>query len=70
MRPGVPQAENMDDHRLPKAPDYTTAALTMLWVNLLWIFFVAWAMLGFVPTLVLAAILNHGISRLALARSA
>jgi len=32
----------------------------MLEVNLLWIFFVIW---GFVPVLVLAALINRGVNR-------
>ncbi|MEM9550948.1 MAG: hypothetical protein AAGA05_07220 [Pseudomonadota bacterium] len=58
----------MNDNRIGRAPDYTQAALTMLGVNLMWIFFVIWAVWGLGPVLVLAALINHGISRLKDAR--
>ncbi|MFA3917522.1 hypothetical protein [Ruegeria hyattellae] len=54
----------MDDHRIPRAPDYTLAALIMGGINLTWIFIVIWALYGLVSVLVLAALLNHAISRL------
>lgn len=47
----------------PPAPDYTAAAITMLGVNLMWIFFVLWVLAGFVPVLLLAILINHGIDR-------
>jgi len=46
------------------APNYTDAAITMLGVNLLWIFFVLWVLFGFVPVVILAILINHGIDRL------
>lgn len=55
----------MSDRRIQAAPDYTNAALTMMGVNLMWIFVVIWAVFGMIPVLVLAALLNHGIGRLA-----
>ncbi|GGH32332.1 hypothetical protein SAMN05444007_106135 [Cribrihabitans marinus] len=60
----------MNDHRMKSAPNYTNAALTMLGVNLIWIFAVLWTTLGFLAPLALAALLNHAISRLAGRRSA
>ena len=60
----------MDDHGMKRAPDYTNAALTMLGVNLIWIFVALWTTLGFLAPLALAALLNHAISRLAARRSA
>lgn len=54
----------MPERKIAAAPDYTRAALTMLGVNLLWIFFVIWVIWGIVPVLVLAALINHGIDRL------
>lgn len=51
------------------APDYTAAAITMLGVNLMWIFFVAWVLFGFVPVLLLALLINHGIDRFEAVRS-
>ena len=55
----------MRGDNIGRAPDYTVAALTMLGVNLLWIFFTVWALWGFLATLVLAFVLNHGITLLA-----
>ncbi|MFC3616244.1 histidinol phosphate aminotransferase [Lutimaribacter marinistellae] len=54
----------MDNNRLRSAPDYTRAALTMLGVNLMWIFFVLWVIFGFLPVLLLAAFINQVINRL------
>ncbi len=55
----------MNDHRMKSAPNYTNAALTMLGVNLMWVFMVIWALLGYVAVLVVAALLNTGITWLA-----
>lgn len=52
----------MSEHRLNAAPDYTTAALCMLGVNVTWIFFALWAVYGIVPVLLLSLILNHVIT--------
>ncbi|MCV6585232.1 MAG: histidinol phosphate aminotransferase [Marinibacterium sp.] len=52
-----------DPHR-QSAPDFTTAALTMLGVNLIWIFVTLWVIWGFLPVLLLALCLNHAITRL------
>ena len=49
-----------------KAPDYTDAALFMGLVNLVWIFFVLWAVIGFWSVVVAGALLNVAISRLAI----
>ncbi|MDO6726290.1 MAG: hypothetical protein ACRBBO_07905 [Cognatishimia sp.] len=54
----------MTRHSQP-APDYTTAALVMGFVNLMWIFTAIWALWGLVPVFLLALFLNTGISRLA-----
>ena len=59
----------MPDSR-PPAPDYTTAALTMLGVHLFWIFCAIWSLLGFVAEILLALGLNYGIDRIAAARTA
>ncbi|HKL45291.1 MAG TPA: hypothetical protein VJ906_03505 [Roseovarius sp.] len=50
---------------LPKAPNYTNAALIMGLVNLLWIFIVLWATLGFAAVCAAGYGLNLLISRLA-----
>ncbi|MEX0316703.1 MULTISPECIES: hypothetical protein [unclassified Ruegeria] len=55
----------MRDRKIAPAPDYTRAALTMLGVNLLWIFFVVWMIWGFAATLVLAVMIDYGITWLA-----
>ncbi|UWQ89824.1 histidinol phosphate aminotransferase [Aliisedimentitalea scapharcae] len=58
-----------DSHERPRAPDYTNAAITMLGVNLMWIFFVIWVLFGVVPVLLLALLINHGIDRYAAVRN-
>ncbi|KUF10353.1 hypothetical protein [Pseudoponticoccus marisrubri] len=54
----------MDDHYPKRVADYTQASLVMLFVNLLWIFVALWSLFGIGPVLILAAVLNHLISRL------
>ena len=44
--------------------EFLSATLSFLAVNLLWIFFALWVIYGFVPVLVLAVLINHGISLL------
>ncbi len=56
----------MRDGPRKKAPDYTDAALVMGLVNLVWIFFMLWAVFGFWSILLAGAGLNALISRLAL----
>lgn len=58
----------MSDHRISAAPDYTNAALIMLGINLFCAFLTFWALYGLLPVLVVAALLNHGIDRLAAKR--
>ena len=50
------------------APNYTNAALTMAWVNLMWIFMLIWGVWGFLPALLVGAGLNRGITWLSLRR--
>ena len=58
------------DRRHPQpAPNYTNAALTMGWVNLMWVFMVIWGLWGLLPVLLISAGLNRGITCLALRRS-
>ena len=58
------------DRRHPQpAPNYTNAALTMGWVNLMWVFMVIWGLWGLLPVLMISAGLNRGITWLALRRS-
>jgi len=58
----------MPDRHKSIAPDFTNAAITMLGVNLLWIFFVIWVLYGFVTVLVLAVFINHFVERVAVRR--
>lgn len=44
---------------MPEAPNYTNAALVMGAVNLIWIFMVLWAWLGFVAVLVTGFVLDR-----------
>lgn len=56
-----------DDH--PKAaPNYTNAALTMGWVNLMWIFMLIWGLWGMIPVLLVSFGLNRGITWFAVRR--
>jgi hypothetical protein len=48
----------------PAAPDYTSAALVMGLVNLLWIFFVLRAVFGLWAVLVAGVVLDKAISRI------
>lgn len=59
----------MSERRIEAAPNYTTAALIMLGVNLTWVFFALWAVYGLVPVLLLGATLNHAITLLERARN-
>ncbi|OED48162.1 histidinol phosphate aminotransferase [Leisingera sp. S232] len=55
----------MRDPELPDAmPDFFTAAIMFVGINLMWIFFVVWVLYGLVPVLVLAVLINHFITRL------
>ncbi|QYX57397.1 hypothetical protein K1T73_03060 [Roseovarius sp. SCSIO 43702] len=47
---------------LDKAPNYTGAALVMGLVNLLWVFFVVWAVFGFWATVALGIGLDRAIA--------
>ncbi|MCE8509458.1 hypothetical protein KBY24_15650 [Ruegeria pomeroyi] len=55
----------MDERGIGRAPDYTIPALVMLGVNLTWILILVWALWGFGAALLLAALVHHGITRLA-----
>lgn len=59
----------MDQRHPQPAPNYTNAALTMGWVNLMWVFMVIWGLWGLLPVLMISAGLNRGITWLALRRS-
>lgn len=54
----------MSEHRVTAAPDYTNPALIMMGVNLIWLFFVIWAVWGLLPVLLIGLMLNHVITRL------
>lgn len=49
---------------LGRAPNYTTPALIMGFVNLLWIFIAIWAIWGWLVVALVAVILNWAIDRL------
>lgn len=55
----------MRRRNLPKAPDYTNAALSMGLVNLFWIFFALWATHGLLAVLLFGVVLNWLIGRVA-----
>ena len=55
--------------QLPEAPNYTTAALVMGLVNLLWIFGVIWAVFGLPVVVVAGLVLNRLISWLGTRRA-
>ena len=59
----------MNNQKIGSAPDFTNAALIMLGVNMMWVFVAIWALYGFVPVLILAALLHHLITRFAARRS-
>lgn len=59
----------MENHHPKRVEDYTGATLLLLLVNLLWIFGFLWSQLGIGAVLVLAAILNHMITRLGITRA-
>lgn len=52
-----------------RVEDYTTAALVLLLINLLWIFGAIWAIWGFAPVILLGLVLNHMITRLQVVRA-
>lgn len=54
----------MNRSPLGRAPNYTTPALVMGLVNLLWLFFALWAVWGWPAVLLAAAALNWAIDRL------
>ena len=59
----------MDQRHPQPAPNYTNAALTMGWVNLISVIMVMWGLWGLLPVLMISAGLNRGITWLALRRS-
>lgn len=52
----------MRHSKITTAPDYTNAALIMMGVNLMWMFFAVWAIWGLGPVLLIGLALNHGIT--------
>jgi len=54
----------MQSPRPKRAPDYTVAALVMGGVNLVWIFFLLWAVFGFWSVLLAGLGLNRLITHL------
>ena len=54
----------MRDRQISPAPNYTNAALTMLGVNLMWMFLALWALFGLIPVLLIAFAINRLITLL------
>ena len=55
----------MRHRQMPEAPNYTSAALVMGLVNLIWIFGVLWVMFGLPVVLLTGFALNQAITWLA-----
>jgi len=55
---------SMENYPFKRVENYTTPALIGLGVNLIWIFAVIWIQVGIGGVLVLAALLNHLITRI------
>ncbi|EBA05855.1 hypothetical protein [Sagittula stellata] len=58
----------MQNHHPQPVEDYMTANMILLFVNLLWIFTAIWYVWGLAPLILIAALLNHLITRLDHAR--
>lgn len=54
----------MQDNHPGRVEDYTTASLVLIFVNMLWIFVWICSVWGLTAIIILAAILNHLITRL------
>ncbi|MGH1424949.1 MAG: hypothetical protein ACRBBU_09490 [Pseudooceanicola sp.] len=54
----------MDDGARPSAPNYTTAALWMGLINLLWVLGVIWALFGLPAVILTAWVMDRLIQRL------
>ncbi|MDU8928408.1 histidinol phosphate aminotransferase [Alisedimentitalea sp. MJ-SS2] len=54
----------MRSHPRLSVSNYETATLVMGFVNLLWVFMVVWATMGFSALLILAVFLDYLITRL------
>lgn len=59
---------NMRDNTVKEAPNYFNTCMVLLGVNIMWVFVLLWALFGFFPVLVVAILMNHGITRLAVWR--
>jgi hypothetical protein len=58
----------MQRHHPKPVEDYMTSNMVLIFMNLLWVFIVLWSAWGLGAVLILAALLNHLITRLAHAR--
>lgn len=54
----------MRNHHPQPVEDYMTANMILIFVNMLWIFVALWSYWGLGPVLIVAAVLNHLITRL------
>lgn len=53
----------MDDHRMGRAPNYTSACIVMFAVNIAWVLIAIWAIWGLIAAVVLGLSVNHLIDR-------
>ncbi|WP_299370766.1 hypothetical protein [uncultured Tateyamaria sp.] len=53
----------MDDHRMGRAPNYTSACIVMFGVNITWILVAIWAIWGLIAAVLLGLGVNHLIER-------
>ena len=49
----------MENHKLGRAPDFTTACIAMFGVNLAWLLLFLFAVYGLVAAVFLGLVLNH-----------
>lgn len=54
----------MENHHPKPVEDYMTANMVLIFVNMMWIFVTIWSVWGIAPVLILAAVINHLITRL------
>jgi hypothetical protein len=52
----------MENHRLGRAPNFTTACIVMFGVNLAWILVAVFAVYGLIGALCLSLLVNHWVA--------
>lgn len=60
----------MENHKLGRAPDFTTACIAMFGVNLAWLLLFLFAVYGLVAAVFFGLVLNHWLHWLDLSRRA